>query len=162
MTQLPRPTERLCSSDFAEGGFRPHGEFACWMEQGLLIWEGRGPFNLEALQAYGRTRQAAFQRWQLNGKPIGAVMHWVDSALMSPEAFAHYERSFEAFIMSRHHYVAVAWAGDAGVEGLDLMQAKYAPLFERHGLAFGVFTDVELAKRWVLPRVRQAQQPALP
>jgi hypothetical protein len=156
------PTDRLCSNDFTEGGFRPHGMFSCWMEGDLLVWEARGPFNVEALQAYGRTRQAAFTRWQLDDRPLAAIMHWAGSALMSPDAFALYERAFEAFIVSRHHYVAVAWAGGPDIEGLDFMRQRFAPLFERHGLAFGVFPDIDAARRWALPKLKQAQQAALP
>lgn len=152
----------LCSTDFTEGGFRPHGWFSCHMEGELLVWEAHGPFNLEALQAYGRTRQAAFARWQLDDKPIAAVMHWVGSALMSPEAFAHYERCFAAFIESRHNYVAVAWVGGPDVEGLDFMRTRFAPLFDRHGLAFAVLADMPTARRWALPRLHQAQPTTLP
>ena len=82
------PADHLSSLAFTQGDFRPHGEFLCWMEDGLLMWESRGPFNLEALQAFGRTRQAAFARWGLDDRPLAAVMRWVGSALMSPEAFA--------------------------------------------------------------------------
>lgn len=156
------PTDRLCSNDFTEGSFRPHGMFSCWMEGALLVWEARGPFNLEALQAFSRTRQAAFARWRLDDQPLAAVMHWVGSALMSPEAFALYERAFEAFIVSRHNYVAVAWVGGPEVEGLDFMRSRFAPLFDRHGLAFAVFTDMDAARRWALPRLKEAQQAALP
>lgn len=154
------PADYLCSNDFTQGGFRPHGEFSCWMEDGLLVWESRGPFNLEALQAYGRTRQAAFARWQLDDKPIAAVMHWVGSALMSPEAFACYARGFEAFIASRHHYAAVAWVARSEVEGVDLMRSRFEPLFKRHGLAFGVFPDMDTARRWAMQHLLAARQAA--
>lgn len=156
------PPDHLCSRDFTAGGFQPHGEFSCWMENGLLVWQARGPFNLEALQAYGRTRQAAFARWQLDDKPLAAILHWVGSALMSPEAFTHYERSFAAFIESRHHYVAVAWVGGPDIEGLDFMRSRFAPMFDRHGLAFNVFTDLDAARLWALPRLQQAGQITLP
>ena len=156
------PANALSSDDFTLGGFRPHGRFSCWMEDGLLVWQARGPFNLEALQAYGRTRQAAFERWQLDDKPIAAVMHWVGSALMSPDAFAQYARNFEAFIASRHLYAAVAWVAHGEVEGLDLMRSRFEPLFAQHGLAFGVFPDMDTARRWALPRLHQARQAALP
>lgn len=156
------PHDSLCSSDFTEGGFRPHGEFSCWMDGDLLVWRAHGPFNLEALQAFGRTRQAAFARWQLDDRPIAGVMQWVSSALMSPEAFAVYEQAFNAFIQSRHHYAAVAWVGGPDVEGLDFMRLRFAPLFARHGLAFAVFASLDDARRWALPYVRQAQSAALP
>ena len=153
----PPAGERLYSGDFTTAGFRPHGEFWCWMEGSLLMWEARGPFNLEALQAYGLTRRAAFERWQLDDRPLAAVMHWQVSALMSPAAFDFYERSFTAFIQSRHQYVAVAWVGDSGVEGLDLMRLRYEPLFRRHGLAFELFPDVQSARDWAMARLRAAQ-----
>jgi hypothetical protein len=154
------PADHLSSLAFTQGDFRPHGEFLCWMEDGLLMWESRGPFNLEALQAFGRTRQAAFARWGLDDRPLAAVMRWVGSALMSPEAFALYERSFEAFIASHHRYVAVAWVGGPEVEGLDLMRARYAPLFERHGLAFAVFADLDAAREWARPQLQAARKAA--
>lgn len=152
----------LYSGDFLQGGFRPHGEFWCWMDQDVLMWRARGPFNLEALQAFAYTRRAAFTRWQLDERPLAAVMQWEHSALMSPEAFEAYQCSFDAFIQSRHHYVAVAWVGTAEVEGLDLMRLRYAPLFERHGLAFQVFPDVAPALRWARPLLLQARQAQLP
>lgn len=158
----PTPNEVLASQDFIQGGFRPHGEFTCWMDNSILMWEACGPFNLEALQAFGRMRRAAFERWHLDDHPLAAIMRWTSSALMSPEAFEFYERSFEAFIQSRHNYVAIAWVGDASVEGLDLMRLKYAPLFERHHLAFALFAAIEPAQRWVAPLLRHAQQSALP
>jgi len=150
--------ETLSSNDFAQPGFPPHGEFHCHMEHGLLMWTSHGPFNLEALQAYGRVRQAAFQRWGLNKRPVGAVMQWLDSALMSPDAFALYRRGFDAFMDSHHSLIAVAWVGSPEVEGLDLMHRQYAPLFEQHCLPFRVFDDLATAVAWIRPLLLRAEQ----
>lgn len=153
--------ETLSSNDFAQPGFRPHGEFHCHLEGDILMWVSRGPFNLEALQAYGKVRRAAFERWDLGARPVGAVMEWVTSALMSPEAFALYRQGFDAFMASQHTLAAVAWVGNPDlVEGLDVMHEHYVPLFERHGLPFRVFDEAGPAIAWVrqvLQRARQAQ-----
>jgi hypothetical protein len=129
--------ETLSSNDFAQPGFRPHGEFHCHLEGDILMWVSRGPFNLEALQAYGKVRRAAFERWDLGARPVGAVM------------------------ASQHTLAAVAWVGNPDlVEGLDVMHEHYVPLFERHGLPFRVFDEAGPAIAWVrqvLQRARQAQ-----
>lgn len=150
----------LSSCDFAPSGFVPHGEFRCHLDQDILMWVSRGPFNLEALQAYGRVRREAFARWSLDARPVGAVMQWVHSALMSPEAFALYSQGFEAFMASHHTLIAVAWVGGPDVEGLNFMHAHFAPLFEMHGLPFRVFDEVAPAVAWVRPLLQQAQQAA--
>ncbi|MDG0832771.1 hypothetical protein [Roseateles saccharophilus] len=115
------------------------------------MWTSHGPFNVEALQAYGRQRQAAVDRWKLESKQMASVMEWVDSALMSPDAFLLYRRGFDAFMRSRHDYVAVAWVGGPDVEGLDLMCLQFAPLFEEHALPFRVFDRASAALAWVRP-----------
>jgi len=143
--------EVLSSSDFPVGSFAPHGEFRCRMDRGVLMWTSHGPFNLEALQAYGQLRRAAFERWGLNDRPVASIMEWVDSALMSPEAFLLYRRGFDSLMQSRHNYVAVAWVGGKHVEGLDLMQRQYAPLFAEHDLPFRMFDATEPAMAWVRP-----------
>lgn len=152
----------LSSHDYAQSGFAPHGEFRCRLERDVLMWVSRGPFNLEALQAYGRVRKAAFERWGLNTRPVGAVMQWVGSALMSPDAFTLYRRGFDAFMASHHTLIAVAWVGGPDVEGLDFMRAHYAPLFEAHGLPFRVFDDLPPAVTWVALLVEKARPPIGP
>lgn len=158
---MAAPSPVISSRQFQRGGFAPHGEFRVHYEQGLLMWENRGPFNREALQCYGRARSEAYARWQLDEHWVAAVVDWQGSALMPPDAFEAYRAGFERFMAGHHSLVAVAWVQHPGCEGLDFMVERFAPLFERYGLPLRVFDALEPAADWARQQLaRRAGAPA--
>jgi len=141
--------EVLSTNDLKDDGFAPHGEFRVGWRDGVVWWDAYGPFNLEALQRYDRMRHIARQRWLTKGQWFGGVVHWHDSALMSPEAFEAYTQGFVAVYGRPHRLAAVAWVADPELEGMHFMRKRFAALFAQYGLSMREFADPLEADAWV-------------
>lgn len=156
---MDRHDEGFSSRDLQPAGFAPHGEFSVRLSDGLVLWENRGPFNLEALQAYGQLRERAVRQWQLDRRWFAGVVSWKHSALMSPEAFSAYQAGFERFLGSTHTLVAVAWVVPPGLEGMDFMQPRFERLFAAHQLPLQVFDRLEPAVAWARALLARPRAP---
>jgi hypothetical protein len=147
--QDPPSGEVLSTNDLPGGGFAPHGEFRVGWRSGVVWWDAYGPFNLEALQRYERMRHVARKRWLSKGHWFGGVIHWHDSALMSPEAFEAYTQGFIAVYGRPHRLAAVAWVADPELEGMQFMRGRFVDLFQRYDLPMREFVRPEEADAWV-------------
>jgi hypothetical protein len=153
----------LRSGELRLPGFAPHGEISLRHDDGLLRWELEGPFNAEAIQRFALLRQAGFERWQLAGRWLAAVVQWRVSALMAPEAFDTYRDGLRDFIRSQRRIAAVAWVAEAELEGLGFMRDLFERLYRQEGVAFAVFEDSLAAERWAREQLesrRAEDQPA--
>lgn len=153
MTDHDEPTDLKSSAD-SKGQFAPHGEFTLRSDGEILCYEATGPFNLESMQALRITRIKAYERWQPTRK-FAAVVHWHNSALMSPEAFHAYRDGYIQFIQDTQAEAVVAWAADADVEGMYLMVQKFAEVFALTRTNFRFFTDIAPAHAWVRENLDQ-------
>ena len=153
----------LRSGDLRLPGFAPHGEISLRHDDGLLRWELEGPFNAEAIQRFALLRRAGFERWQLSGRWLAAVVRWRGSALMAPDAFDTYREGLRDFIRSQRRVAAVAWIVEPELEGLGFMRTLFERLYREEGVEFAVFDEAEAAQRWARERLqacRVADQPA--
>lgn len=138
----------LRSSADCKGRFAPHGEFTLRSDGEILCYEAVGAFNFESMQALHITRIKAYERWQPT-QTFAAVVHWHNSALMSPEAFQAYRQGYIQFIKDTQAKAVVAWVAAQGVEGMKLMVQTFAEVFEVTRTQFRFFTDVAPAHAWV-------------
>jgi len=149
--------DTISTNAFATGGFAPHGEFRIECLDGLLCYEAIGPFNLEAVRALGPARRQAFERWApVPGARVGVLVHWQDSALMSPDAFAAYHAGLSAYAQSLAAPPVVAWVAEPELEGMDFMAERFAKVFADNRIEFQLFTDWHDAERWLRARLDQA------
>ncbi len=138
----------LRAADLPQPGFAPHGEISLGFDDGLLLWDLVGPFNDEAIRDFSRLRLAAYERWALADRWLGAVVRWHGSALMAPAAFCTYRDGLQRFLRSHPRLVAVAWAADPGLEGLAFVREPFARLYRGEGIGFEVFDESASAQRW--------------
>ncbi|QTN29924.1 hypothetical protein HZ993_09000 [Rhodoferax sp. AJA081-3] len=146
----------LHTSAFSTGKFAPHGEFVLTSDGEVLCYEATGPFNVEAIRALGVTRRKAYKRWQPNGT-FAAIVHWHESALMSPEAFDAYRGGYVRFIQDVQPKSIVAWVAQPDVEGMYIMVQKFAEVFEHTQTDFRFFTEMDTAHRWVANALSRIQ-----
>jgi hypothetical protein len=139
---------QISSADMKTGRFASHGEIKIRTEGDILHYDAIGPFNIEALQALAAARTQIVTQWR-RGRLVAAVVHWHNSALMSPEAFADFEGGLKKFYESTNTPVALAWISAPEVEGMSLMIAKFVDLFARHNVNFRLFEEKEAALAWV-------------
>jgi hypothetical protein len=159
---MPPATEndpRISSRDIPTGRFSAHGEIRIWIEGDVICYEATGPFNLEALQALAVARLKIMEQWH-PVRRVAAIVHWKNSALMSPEAFEAYRKGLTSFHQHRRNPVALAWVAAPEVEGMSLMVQNFQPVFESVGTNFRLFQTVEPARAWIEENlVRANQQP---
>ena len=155
--------EVLRSGELKLPGFAPHGEISLRHEDGLLLWELEGPFNAEAIQRFALLRRAGFERWQLAGRWLAAVVQWRHSALMALDAFDTYREGLRNFIRANRRIAAVAWVAEPELEGLGFMRELFERLYRQEGVGFAVFDDGPSAQRWAREQLearRAEDQPA--
>lgn len=146
---------RICLTDLPRRGFAAHGNFRIWTEGDLLCYEVCGPFNLEFVHALGAARRQIVQGWNPQ-HPVGAIVHWHQTALMTPEAFAAYADGFTQFNRDTLAVAALAWVADSTVEGMVLLRRHFEALFRKNAINFRVFDTLPAGKSWVTREVARA------
>lgn len=161
MTQPDRTPLQVAASEVSTSRFAPHGEFRIWTEGDVLCYDAIGPFNLEALQALATARVQIVNAWK-PGRRVAALVHWHNSALMSPDAFAAYGAGLEKFHESANVPVALAWVAGPEVEGMQLMISRFQALFTRRKTNFRLFDSPEPARAWINACLAQASRSETP
>lgn len=151
----------VSSADVSTGRFAAHGTFKIWTDGDILCYDATGPFNLEALQALAAARSQIVAQWK-PGRRVAALVHWHQSALMSPEAFAAYGEGLAKFHESANVPVALAWVAAPEVEGMGLMVDKFSTLFASHNTNFRLFATLGPALAWINTCLEQAKRALAP
>jgi hypothetical protein len=139
---------KVTSNEVSTSRFAPHGEFSIWTDGDILCYDATGPFNLEALHALAAARVKIVAQWRPSRR-VAVIVHWHNSALMSPEAFTAYGEGLAKFHESANIPVALAWVAAPEVEGMRLMIDRFADLFARRKTNFRLFEDLQPARDWV-------------
>lgn len=131
--------------------FNAHGSLRVNVEGPLLILEGTGPWNLESLLDSGKI--AGPQLAKLAGKPWGVIATLYGEPIYVPEA-----ADMLSEIVRQNKL-------DGRVASALLVDKSYSPQFARNhigeiyrnaGETFEFFSDLQLAKQWVLGKVAEA------
>lgn len=157
----PMQSLHIRLADIPSSRFVAHGDFHIWTEGSLLCYEVQGPFNLEFVRALGAARQKIVHNWNPQ-HPVGAIVHWRQTALMTPEAFAAYAHSFTQFNQSTLAVAALAWVADHTVEGMQLLGSHFVALFQKIGTNFRFFETEAPAREWVAWELQKAASSSPP
>lgn len=152
---------QVSSSEVSTSRFAPHGTFDIWTDGDILHYDATGPFNLEALQALAAARAKIVTQWR-PGRRVGALVHWHNSALMSPQAFAAYGEGLAKFHENANTPAALAWVAAPEVEGMGMMVEKFSDLFASHNINFRLFATLEPAIAWIHARLEQVKRHPTP
>jgi len=143
------PHGSLDSDDLAQGPFRPHGRSVVWPDDDIFRVETVGPFNAEAVEAVGRTREKIFEQHP----PVenyAFINSWQGSVMMSDAVLEAYSETLKASYTHKYRRPsAMAWIVPPGVEGARFMEPRLRTVFEEFGIPFRMFQDEASAEGWV-------------
>lgn len=132
--------------------FLPHGEVRVHREGRILILEGHGPWNVEALQH--STDKALPILQELSGAPWGVMASIYGEPIHVPDAEAHLielvKRDIEngrvgtALIVEKSNSPSFA-------------TQHFSSIYHRAGDNVEVFNDINAAKRWLMKTIQLAQ-----
>lgn len=132
--------------------FIPHGEVRVHREGRILILEGHGPWNVEALQH--STDKALPILQELSGAPWGVMASIYGEPIHVPDAEAHLielvKRDIEngrvgtALIVEKSNSPSFA-------------TQHFSSIYHRAGDNVEVFNDINAAKRWLMKTIQLAQ-----
>ena len=132
--------------------FIPHGEVCVHREGRILILEGHGPWNVEALQHSTDKAQPILQ--ELSGAPWGVMASIYGEPIHVPDAEAHLielvKRDIEngrvgtALIVEKSNSPSFA-------------TQHFSSIYHRAGDNVEVFNDINAAKRWLMKTIQLAQ-----
>jgi hypothetical protein len=127
--------------------FRPHGRIECHRDGSLILTHAKGPFNGEAVRAYGQ-RLASLIAELPDAEPYVVVATMQESILAPPDAWEALEASLKGRQGSTRKQLGSAWVIAGELEGRALFVPKARALYERLGAHFGVFEDEAAAAAW--------------
>lgn len=132
--------------------FIPHGEVCVHREGRILILEGHGPWNVEALQHSTDKAQPILQ--ELSGAPWGVMASIYGEPIHVPDAEAHLielvKRDIEngrvgtALIVEKSNSPSFA-------------TQHFSSIYHRAGDNVEVFNNIKAAKRWLMKTIQLAQ-----
>ncbi|GMM70422.1 hypothetical protein MTsDn5_03740 [Alteromonas gracilis] len=132
--------------------FIPHGEVRVHREGRILILEGHGPWNVEALQHSTDKAQPILQ--ELSGAPWGVMASIYGEPIHVPDAEAHLielvKRDIEngrvgtALIVEKSNSPSFA-------------TQHFSSIYHRAGDNVEVFNDIKAAKCWLMKTIQLAQ-----
>lgn len=132
--------------------FIPHGEVCVHREGRILILEGHGPWNVEALQHSTDKAQPILQ--ELSGAPWGVMASIYGEPIHVPDAETHLielvKRDIEngrvgtALIVEKSNSPSFA-------------TQHFSSIYHRAGDNVEVFNDIKAAKRWLMKTIQLAQ-----
>lgn len=129
--------------------FRPHGRIECHRQGGIVHTQAEGPFNAEAVQAYGE-RLAALITELPEGSDYVVIATMVGSLLATPEAWSAQGASLSSRQGGSRRQLGSAWVMPADIEGRSLFVPRARALFEGRGAAFEAFEDEAAATAWAM------------
>ena len=143
------PQGSIDSDDLAQGPFRPHGRSIVWPDDDIFRVQTVGPFNAEAVEAIGRTREKVLEEHP-PVRNYAFINSWQGSVMMSDAVLEVYSETLKASYTHRYRRPsAMAWVVPAGVEGARFMEPRLRAVFDAYGIPFRMFLDEARADSWV-------------
>jgi hypothetical protein len=139
---------RHSTEEHNKGGFAQHGRFEFEQANGLVILNAYGPFNLETVQALGRTRTTGEVQWGFN-KPRVAMVLFHGSMLMSPDALRVYQDDLAAHFKNVPPPSAIAWVAGPEIEGRLLMCPHFEKIYQDFHIPWRAFDSEAEARPWL-------------
>lgn len=141
------PQLRIDASTLSRGGFMPHGELHVRHQGRLIVYEARGPFNVEMVHAMTRAVGRMLQAWRPPALYL-EVSLWQGSLLGSPavlEAFGDALRVSDA-VMPRPQ--GTLWLVPPEIDDGALMKPLWQRVYEGYGRHIEFFsTEAALLAR---------------
>lgn len=143
------------TAEYATGQFRPHGRLELWREGSVIRTVAVGPFNKEAVKAFGAAWADLFSTLPADG-------HFVEyttirgSLIASPDAIAAFRKLLLSNNATGRAPRAVAWVVDAEVEGGRLMLPLFDSLYAEAKRVFRAFALEADAELWLRERMQDA------
>jgi hypothetical protein len=144
--------------DHSRSGFSPHGNIEVWPEGSVIRYNVAGPFNEEAIQAFGRTVGALLREWQPQGAFV-SLSYWQGSMMATPDAMESYEALLK---YARHNFpreLINIWFVPRDLEGRSIMQQSWQRLYDGAGFPLEIFHSEDEALervRWYLANAASA------
>ncbi|APD85876.1 hypothetical protein BM527_07135 [Alteromonas sp. Mex14] len=132
--------------------FLPHGEVRVHREGRILILEGHGPWNVEALQH--STDKALPILQELSGAPWGVMASIYGEPIHVPDAEAHLIQLVKKDIENGR--VGTALIVEKS-NSPSFATQHFSSIYHRAGDNVEVFTDINAAKRWLMKTIQLAQ-----
>jgi len=132
--------------------FIPHGEVRVHREGRILILEGHGPWNVEALQHSTDKAQSILQ--ELSGAPWGVIASIYGEPIHVPDAETHLIRLVKKDIENGR--VGTALIVEKS-NSPSFATQHFSSIYKRAGDYVEVFNDTETAKRWLMKTIQLAQ-----
>lgn len=132
--------------------FMPHGEVYVHREDRILILEGHGPWNIEALQH--STDKAKSILEELRGAPWGVMASIYGEPIHVPDAEAHLIELVKKDIENGR--VGTALIVEKS-NSPSFATQHFSSIYERAGDNVEVFNDTDAAKRWLIKTIQLAQ-----
>lgn len=123
----PRP---LRTADHVVTPFAPHGAVDIFPGPALIRYEVRGPFNIEAIQAFGNTVAKMLTGWTPI-RPHVSITFWHDSMMASADALVAYSKLLHVGRRVIPREVANVWCAPPEIEGRIIMVPEWLKLY--HG-----------------------------
>lgn len=132
--------------------FIPHGEVCVHREGRILILEGHGPWNVEALQHSTDKAQPILQ--ELSGSPWGVMASIYGEPIHVPDAEAHLIQLVKKDIENGR--VGTALIVEKS-NSPSFASQHFSSIYHRAGDNVEVFNDTDAAKRWLMKTIKLAQ-----
>ena len=132
--------------------FIPHGEVCVHREGRILILEGHGPWNVEALQHSTDKAQPILQ--ELSGAPWGVIASIYGEPIHVPDAEAHLIQLVKRDIENGR--VGTALIVEKS-NSPSFATQHFSSIYHRAGDNVEVFNDIKAAKRWLMKTIQLAQ-----
>ncbi len=139
----------------AAGQFAPHGNIKIWPEGSVVHYDVTGPFNVEAIKAFGRTLTAMLAHWQPSG-PYASFSVWRDSMMSSQEALDTYAKLLANGRQICPQEVINVWFVPPDIEGRLLMLPKWTKIYKSAGYPLEVFADEAQAHECIRSHLQKA------
>ncbi|WP_199609797.1 hypothetical protein [Flocculibacter collagenilyticus] len=132
--------------------FKEHGELKLEIEGNILIVEGTGPWNTEALQASGTAVTPLAK--QLKDKPWGVLAILHGTPIHTPEATALLVEFVKDDILHGRKGIAIILEN---CEHVDFAKLHLADIYERAGDQYAFFENKADAKHWLHEQINQSE-----
>ena len=138
--------------------FKPHGsiEFSI-LEDGIIKYVSRGPFNKEVLEVLGDIEAKAIEEYKKAHKSWCEVVVFKDSCVATEEANEIYTKYLSEMDEKGNSAIATAFVFEEGVEGRHLMRDVFRECHESVGLLFDDFDTLDDALNWVRNELKNAR-----
>lgn len=140
------------TAEHSSSRFAPHGSIETSPEGSLVIYRVAGPFNVEAIKAFGKMVAAVLTEWTPVG-PFASLSYWENSMMASPDALALYAHILKAGRAIYPQEAVNVWYVPKDIEGLLIMRRRWEEIYEAGGYPLEIYhskQDAEERARDVL------------